>query len=150
MGAFVWRTNHRMWRIVPPFTDSWDVLKAYITDPSAYVYWSTPHVQDEIKVGDAAYIFRTVDDTGVVACGIVEETPRHLSASTLAEFAFPARLSPPGWDEAVAPSAWKTGIRIQLTHWDDPLAKGWNPPPGAISRLSDRDVALIERDRAAR
>jgi hypothetical protein len=68
-----------MWSVVPPFADSRDVLRAYIMDPSAYVYWSTPRLQDEIKVGDAAYIFRAVDDMGVVACGVVEETPRHLS-----------------------------------------------------------------------
>ena len=148
MGAFVWRTNHRMWRVVPPFTDSWDVLKAYIIDPSAYVYWSTPHLQDEIKVGDAAYIFRTVDRNGIVACGVVEETPRHLS--TLGAFAYPPRLCPPGWDEAVAPSAWKTGIRIQRTYWDNPLATTWTPPPGAVGRLSEQDVAVIERDSAAR
>jgi hypothetical protein len=139
-----------MWSVVPPFADSWDVLKAYIMDPSAYVYWSTPHHQDEIKVGDAAYIFRTVDHSGVVACGIVEEVPRRLAPSSRSQFALPARLSPPGWDEAVAPSAWKTGIRIHATHWDDPLATDWSPPHGAIGRLSEADVALIERERARR
>ena len=80
MAGFVWYTNHRMWKIVPPFTDSWDVLKAYVVDASAYVYWSTPHLQDQIGVGDAAYIFRTVDKPGIVACGRVEETPRQLDA----------------------------------------------------------------------
>jgi hypothetical protein len=139
-----------MWSVVPPFADSWDVLKAYITDLSAYVYWSTPHLQDEIKVGDAAYIFRTVDRIGVVACGVVAETPRHLSSSTARDFAFPARLSPPGWDEAVAPSAWKTGIRIARTHWDAPLATDWTPAHGAVSRLSDADVAAIERGKTRR
>ena len=74
MAGFVWYTNHRMWKIVPPFTDSWDVLKAYVVDASAYVYWSTPHLQDQIGVGDAAYIFRTVNKPGIVACGRVEET----------------------------------------------------------------------------
>jgi hypothetical protein len=33
-----------MWRIVPPFADSLAVLRAYITDPAAYVYWSTPRL----------------------------------------------------------------------------------------------------------
>jgi hypothetical protein len=133
-----------MWSVVPPFADSRDVLRAYIMDPSAYVYWSTPRLQDEIKVGDAAYIFRAVDDMGVVACGVVEETPRHLSSSTVSHFAFPDRLTPAGWDESVAPSAWKTGIRIRTTHWDDPLAKGWSPAHGAVSRLSDDDIAAIQ------
>jgi hypothetical protein len=150
MPAFVWSTNHRMWSVVPPFTDSWDVLKAYITDSSAYVYWSTPRLQDDIKVGDAAYIFGTVDSTGVVACGVVEETPRHLSSSTMSLFAFPGRLTPAGWDESVAPSAWKTGIRIRSTHWDDPLAKSWSPAHGAINRLSENDVAAIESNSAGR
>jgi hypothetical protein len=139
-----------MWSVVPPFTDSWDVLKAYVMDPSAYVYWSTPHHQDEIKVGDAAYIFRTVDRSGVVACGIVEETPRHLSLATKSQFAFPERLSPPGWDEAVAPSAWKTGIRLHSTHWDDPIATAWSPAHGAVSRLSEADVAVITGEIARR
>ena len=64
MAGFIWYTNHRMWRIVPPFADSREVLKAYIVDPSAYVYWSTPRFQDEIKAGTIAYIFRTADDDG--------------------------------------------------------------------------------------
>src|SRR5258708_3892458 len=148
MPAFVWSTNHRMWSVVPPFTDSWDVLKAYIMDPSAYVYWSTPRLQDEIAVGAVAYIFRTVDSSGVVACGVVEEAPKALSAATMSLFAFPDRLTPPGWDEAVAPSAWKTGIRIQRTHWDDPLAKRWSPAHGAVSRLTDNDIAAIESNSA--
>ena len=32
------------------------MLKAYIVDPAAYVYWSTPRLYDEIAVGDTAYI----------------------------------------------------------------------------------------------
>ena len=113
MPAFVWITNHRMWKVVAPFRASFDVLKAYVTDPSAYVYWSTPRLMDEIKAGDTAYIFRSVDEPGIVARGVVEEAPRHLSPATAASFAFPARLTPAGWDESVAPSAWKTGIRIE-------------------------------------
>jgi hypothetical protein len=54
MSAFIWNTNHRMWKVVPPFADSFSVLKAYICDPSAYVYWSTPRFHDAIKVGDAS------------------------------------------------------------------------------------------------
>ena len=69
MPAFVWITNHRMWKVVEPFSESWDVLKAYVTDPSAYVYWSTPRHIDEIKPGDTAYIFRSVDRQGIVARG---------------------------------------------------------------------------------
>src|SRR5262249_21124418 len=95
MPAFVWVTNHRMWKVVEPVGGSWDVLKPYVTDPCAYVYWSTPRQIDEIKAGDTAYIFRSVDRPGIVARGVVEEAPRHLSAT--ASFAFPPRLTPAGW-----------------------------------------------------
>src|SRR5205823_13130393 len=107
MPAFVWNTNHRMWKVVPPFADSLDVLKAYITDASAYVYWSTPRLHDEIAAGDLAFILCTVDNQGIVARGRVAEAPRLLSAGNANAFAHPARLTPPGWDEAVAPSSWK-------------------------------------------
>ncbi len=143
MPAFVWNTNHRMWKVVPPFTASWDVLKAYVTDPSAYVYWSTPRLLDEIKAGDTAYIFRTVDKPGIVARGVVEEAPRHLSPATAASFAFPARLTPAGWDESVAPSAWKTGIRIERCFWDEPVGGGL-PAHGAVGRLSEDEVRAVE------
>ena len=143
MPAFVWVTNHRMWKVVAPFSGSWDVLKAYITDPSAYVYWSTPRHIDEIKAGDTAYIFRSVDRPGIVARGVVEEAPRHLSAT--ASFAFPPRLTPAGWDESVAPSAWKTGIRIERTFWDEPVAAGLNAH-GPVGRLSEDEVQGIEGD----
>src|SRR5882762_8814563 len=86
MPGFVWYTNHRMWKIVPPFADSRDVLKAYIVDPCAYVYWSTPRLQDEIKAGAIAYIFRTADDDGndgIVARGTVVETPRQFTSANL-------------------------------------------------------------------
>ena len=146
MAGFVWFTNHRMWKIVPPFTDSWDVLKAYVVDPSAYVYWSTPHLQDQIKVGDAAYIFRTVDKPGIVACGRVEETPRQLTPSSLNEFTHRPRLTPPGWDEAVAPSAWKTGIRIERAFWDDPVDAGLRAQLTAVARLGDDILQAIESE----
>jgi hypothetical protein len=133
-----------MWRIVPPFADSWDVLKAYVVDPTAYVYWSTPHLQDQIKVGDPAYIFRTVDRPGIVACGRVEETPRQLTPASASEFAHPPRLTPVGWDESVAPSAWKTGIRIERTFWDDPLDTGLRAQLTAVARLGDDALRAIE------
>jgi hypothetical protein len=153
MPGFVWYTNHRMWKIVPPFADSREVLKAYIVDASAYVYWSTPRHQDEIKAGDAAYIFRTADEKGkdgIVACGSVEETPRNLTAATLGLFAFPARLTPAGWDEEIAPSSRKTGIRILKTFWDDPINPGLRPAYGAMNRLSEDECKAIEQEIAAR
>jgi hypothetical protein len=153
MAGFVWYTNHRMWQIVPPFADSREVLKAYIVDASAYVYWSTPRHQDEIRAGDAAYIFRTADEQGkdgIVACGTVEETPRNLTAATLELFALPARLAPAGWDEEVAPSSRKTGIRILRTFWDDPINPGLRPAYGAMGRLSEDECKAIESEIARR
>ncbi len=132
MPAFIWNTNHLMWKVVPPFTDSLAVLKAYITDPSAYVYWSTPRFQEEIKEGDTAYVFCTVDNQGIVARGIVAEAPRQLTLSNAAQFARSPRLKPAGWDEGVAPSSFKTGIAIERTFWDAPLkAAGPRTAPSA-------------------
>jgi hypothetical protein len=152
MSAFVWNTNHRMWKVVPPFADSFGVLKAYICDPSAYVYWSTPRFHDAIKVGDLAYILRTADESGndgIVACGRVEETPRQLTATSVSQFTFPDRLTPAGWDEQVAPSSWKTGIRIEKTFWDDPI-KGVPPAIGTVGQLSDERLRAVEGEIAAR
>ncbi len=149
MAAFVWFTNHRMWQVVPPFTNSADVLKAYIVDPSAYVYWSTPHLFEEIKAGDAAYVFRTVDQPGVVARGTVVEPPRLLMPTNAAEFALPDRLTPPGWDELVAPSSWKTGIRIEQTFWDAPIVTGVRPQ-GAIGRLSEAEARSVDAEAKGR
>ena len=143
MPAFVWNTNHLMWKVVPPFTDSLAVLKAYLTDPFCYVYWSTPRFHDEITAGDAAYIYCTVDNQGIVARGRVEEAPRQLAGRNAGQFAHPARLAPAGWDEAVAPSSWKTGIRIERTFWDEPL-KDAKPAHLTVGRLSEEAVKAIE------
>jgi hypothetical protein len=145
MPAFVWNTNHRMWKVVPPFADSLAVLKAYITDPSAYVYWSTPRLHDEIAQGDLAFIYCTVDNQGMIARGVVEERPRQLTPADAGAFAFPDRLTPAGWDETVAPSPWKTGIRVKRTFWDAPLvAPGFRPGQGTVNRLTEAEVAAIE------
>jgi hypothetical protein len=148
MAAFIWNTNPQMWSVAPPFADSFDVLKAYVCDPSAYVYWSTPRHQLEIAVGDAAYILRTPHErgpSGIVACGVVEEPPQQLVAGGSVRFVHAPRLAPPGWDEAVAPSSWKTGIRIEFTFWDAPLDAGRAPAIGSVERLSDADVAAISK-----
>lgn len=145
MAAYIWNTNHRMWSIVAPFTDSLDVLKAYIVDPAAYVYWSTPRLFDEIAVGDIAYIYCTVDNQGIVASGRVEERARELTHASASEFAFPARLTPAGWNETVAPSSWKTGIRIARTFWERPVnPPGFDMPHGTINRLGEAEARAIE------
>ena len=150
MPAYVWNTNHRMWKVVPPFADSLAVLKAYITDPSGYVYWSTPRLHEEIAAGDLAFILCTVDNQGIVARGRVAEAPRLLNAGNANLFAHPARLTPPGWDELVAPSSWKTGIRIERTFWDAPVNPTMRPARGATGRLSEDEVRAIEREIAGR
>lgn len=149
MPAFVWNTNHLMWKVVPPFADSLAVLKAYITDPSAYVYWSTPRFQDEIKVGDTAYVFCTVDNQGIVARGTVAEPPRQLNVTNAAQFAQAPRLVPAGWDEQIAPSSWKTGIAIERTFWDAPLKAG-KPAVGTVGRVSEEAMKAIEAEIAGR
>ncbi len=144
MAAYVWNTNHRMWSIVPPFRESLHVLKAYIVDPAAYVYWSTPRLYDEIAVGDTAYIYCTVDNQGIIAAGRVAERPRELLPANAGLFAYPDRLTPAGWTEAVAPSPWKTGIRMERTFWDAPVnAPGFRPAHGTINRLSDAEETAI-------
>lgn len=153
MAGFIWNTNHRMWRVVPPFTDSYEVLRAYVCDPCAYVYWSTPRLHDEIGVGDVAFILRTADEnrnSGIIARGRVEETPRQLTLNGANLFASPERLTPAGWDENIAPSAWKTGIRIERTFWDAPVSEGFRPAVGTVGRLSEEDIVAIEKEIAGR
>ncbi len=123
MPAFVWITNHRMWQVVPPFEASWDAEGLH-RRPLVLLYWSTPRFTEEIAVGDIAYIHSSVDHVGIVARGIVEEAPRLLTDFNGTDFAFPPRLTPPGWDEIVAPSSWKTGIRITQCFLDAPIDAG--------------------------
>jgi hypothetical protein len=54
------------------------VLKAYIIDPAAYVYWSTPRLTDAIAAGDLAFIHCTVDnqDCGRTRGQLPPSTPR--------------------------------------------------------------------------
>ena len=85
-----------------------------------------------------------------MARGRVEETPRQLGPATVNLFAYPARLTPAGWDEGVAPSSWKTGIRIEKTFWDDPITAGLPPAQGSVGRLSDEAARAIEGEIAGR
>lgn len=148
MATFIWNANPGMWSVVPPSSDGWEALELYVTDPAAYVYWSTPRLQREIKLGDIAYIWRTTHkkgNNGVVACGCVDEVPRQLTSATASLFRYPDRLKAAGWDETGAPSPWKTGIRIAKTFWTAPINTGLRPPQGTVGRLSDADAKAIER-----
>jgi hypothetical protein len=49
----------------------------------------------------------------------------------------------------VAPSSWKTGIRIERTFWDDPL-KDAKPAHLTVGRLSEDAVRAIEAEVARR
>lgn len=153
MTAFMWNANPGKWNVIAPHKDGWDAVCAYVLDPESYVYWSTPQLSKEIKVGDYAVIWRTIHKkgpNGVVAIGRVEEQPRQLTVSTKHLFKFPARLAAAGWDETVAPSPLKTGIRIQKTFWHDPINTGVSPRQGTVVRLSEKDLAEITREVARR
>jgi hypothetical protein len=79
MTGYIWNANPAKWNVVPPAIDSWDALKTYIIDPSAYVYWSTPVLQGRIRLGDDAFIWRTKyrsHENGIIAVGRVQEVPR--------------------------------------------------------------------------
>ena len=124
MAAYIWNANPARWNVVPPAMASWDALRAYVSDQSGYVYWSTPALHNQVKAGDEAYIWRTKyreHENGIVAVGRVEEPPRLLNAATQRLFALPHRLRAAGWNETDAPSSWKTGIRITRKFWNAPL-----------------------------
>lgn len=153
MAAFIWNANPKMWMVVPPASDGWDALKAYVVNPSGYVYWSTPLLRADIKAGDKAFIWRTTykkEKTGFVAVGQVQEKPRQLTPSSASLFSFPASLKAAGWNESTAPSVWKTGIKIEKTFWDDPVNTGLSPNQGTVGRLSEDDIKAIERAVASR
>jgi hypothetical protein len=149
MAAYIWNANPGRWNVVPPSLTSWDALKAYVTDPSKYVYWSTPVRQKDIRVGDEAIIWRTKyhhEAAGIIAIGRVEERPRDLTASTTSLFAFPKRLPAPGWDEAKAPSRWKTGIRIERGFWNSPLPAAIRTFQGTVRELAASEIKVIENE----
>jgi hypothetical protein len=149
MGTFIWNANPAKWNFVPPAMNSWDALKAYITDPSGYVYWSTPVLHGRIKIGDSAFIWRTKYrdyENGNVAVGRVEEVPRQLSPSTHRLFSLPQRLLAAGWNEAQAPSSWKTGIRITRQFWDAPLQPNISTYQGTVRQLGDDETQAVEAE----
>lgn len=148
MAAFIWNANPRMWTVVPPHSDGWDALRAYVTDPSGYVYWSTPKLQADIRVGDFACIWRTTHkkgNTGIVAVGRVEESPRQLTPSSIVLFQSGARLRAAGWDEQTARSTWKTGIRIEKTFWSNPVNVGMSGLQGTVNRILEENLRAITR-----
>jgi hypothetical protein len=45
--AFMWQGNPRKWR-------SGGTMADYVADEARYIYWATPQLRDQIKVGDKA------------------------------------------------------------------------------------------------
>jgi hypothetical protein len=148
MAGYVWNANPGKWNIVPPSTNSWDALKAYILDPSRYVYWSTPNLQRQIKVGDSAFIWRTKlgkNENGIIGVGRVAEAPRQLTHATAGLFAFPDRLSAAGWSESEALSPWKTGIRIESIFWNSPLQVSFTAWQGTVRQLTEEEIEAAQK-----
>ena len=153
MAAYIWNANPAKWDVTPPLTSGWDALKAYVIDQSGYVYWSTPVLQNEIRVGDAAFLWRTRyrdEESGIIGIGCVEEIPRIFSVASKQQFALPQRLQAPGWSEGKAPSSWKTGIRIAKNFWNGPLRVNIRPSQGTVRRLRDVEIQAIEAEFKAR
>jgi hypothetical protein len=144
MAAFMWNANPTKWDVVPPSTSGWDALKNYLLDSSNYVYWSTPVNQKAITAPDRAFIWRTKSHngpSGIVAVGHVDEIPKLLTAASGSSFAYPGRITAAGWNEANAPSPWKTGIRIARVFWSDPLQVSFSAAQGTLRRLTDAELA---------
>jgi|SRR6185312_2177705 len=147
MAAFMWNANPQKWSVVPPSSSSWDALKSYIVDDSNYIYWSTPVLQSAIRVGDSALIWRTKSPngpSGIIAVGRVAESPRQLSVATKPLFDHPKRIQAAGWSESAAPSAWKTGIRIDRVFWNSPLQVKFSASQGTLRRLTDDETRAVE------
>lgn len=148
MGAFIWNANPGKWDVVPPATDGWGALRDYISDVSNYVYWSTPARQKDIQVGDLAVIWRTTfldRPTGIIAVGRVAERPRQLTDVNFKNFSRPERIKAPGWNEAGAPSQWKTGIAIEKIYWDLPVSTSLKISQGTVRGLREDEVADINK-----
>ena len=50
-------------------------LDDYLLRYPELIYWRTPKFQDQIAVGDLAFIWRAGRDAGVVGVGVVVELP---------------------------------------------------------------------------
>ena len=146
MSAYIWNANPEKWHAATPNQDSWASLEAYLNDPSNYVYWSTPQLRDKIRIGDAAYIWRTQykqHRSGIVAVGEVAERPMEIHKGS---FLRPARLPAAGWNESEAPSKWKTGIRITHIFWKNALRPTeFKPAQGTVRTLSPAEVAALDK-----
>ena len=81
----------------------------------AYIYWSIPRYQNDFNVGDGVYIWRSGEESGVIACGIVEELP-----TPILQVQFPDALGEDLWIEKEnAPTDIKVGIRLERARLND-------------------------------
>jgi hypothetical protein len=102
--AFIWQGNPRKWH-------GHGTMDSYVAHKSKYIYWATPHLRDQIRPGDRAYIWRSLGEgpRGIIAIGTVAELPCEYTSKNASQSKHPDRL----WiGEEAASSTWKTGISL--------------------------------------
>jgi len=103
-----------MWQFVPKRWRDSRRLRPYIEDRSEPIYWSTPRLQNEIRRGDQAVLWRAKSEfgpRGIIAIGEVVKEP------ALSGFAHPERVHSDG-DEGAESSPWKTEIALTDVRWN--------------------------------
>jgi len=81
----------------------------------AYIYWSVSRYQSDFNIGDVVYIWRSGEESGVVAYGIVEELP-----TPILQVQFPDALGEDLWEDTAGDTTdIKVGIRLEQTRLND-------------------------------
>lgn len=84
-------------------------IEDYVTRYPELIYWRTPRHQAQISVGDRAIIWRSGQDAGAIAVGVVVEQP-----VPGADVQHPEALGLDLWrTEDPNPAELRTGIRLQ-------------------------------------
>ena len=75
----------------------------------SYIYWSAPKHQKDFNIGDSIYIWRSGEEAGVIAYGILEELPTPLS-----QVRFPNALGDDLWrSQYDSPTEIKIGVHLE-------------------------------------